>query len=174
MSRRAAALAVVMLVTIPSRSLAVRGIDAPYVERPPKPCSERLRAGMQVDLRIDDATEPEIRGKIASVDGAGIGLRVRDIETDAISYFDRSEILTIRTPKRRFPRPLSSLKGFGLGMALGMGVALAAGYPNEGSNESPPDLGAAVFVLGGAAVGLVLGTAIPIIYPGEKEIECAW
>lgn len=59
-------------------------------------------------------------------------------------------------------------------MLVGVGVALMAGCPHESSGQELPDMGGAAIVLGGATAGLIIGTAHPIIHPGEKEIECAW
>lgn len=166
-------LIVSILLFVPTSALAIRGIDAPHVERPPKSCDDAIKAGVRIKLLVD-GEQREIFGEVAQIDSGGLGLRVQEDPEGALSYFDRAQIVSMHMERERFPRPMSSLKGMGIGTLVGMGVALAAGYPGAGGNEAPPDMGGGVIVLAGATVGLIIGTVIPIVSPGEKEIECTW
>lgn len=136
-------------------------------------CSDTLKTGARIKLRVDGG-QREVFGEVTQVDSGGLGLRVRDDPENAPSYFDREQIVSIHAQRRRFPRPVSSLKGLGIGTLVGTGAALVAGYPRESSGQELPDLFGAFLVLAGASAGLIVGTAVPIIHPGEKEIECAW
>ncbi len=162
----AAAFAVCFCIAVASPSLADRGIDAPHIEKPPMTCSEVLRSGRHLRVTFRDGRE--LVGKVVSADAEGLGLRPRG--SDEVTRIDKEQVASLRARGRRFPR-LSTLGGVAFGMIGGLIYATATDERSDDDWDVLYRLGMTVV---GGGVGLVLGTALPIIHPGEKEIDCAW
>jgi len=158
------------LLLIPTPALAVRGIEAPSVDDYVRPCSKALDVGKPITLTL--VYDQEIKGRVSYVDETGLGLLRRE---GSVTYFDRDLIASIRMPRPRFPRG-TSFGGLGIGMAAGfVTYVLVEGFDRYGHFEWPGrSLDGAFFIMSGGALGFTIGTAVPLISPGEDEIECAW
>ena len=178
MPRRIQFILLAVLLLLPSPSLAVRGIDAQDEGSPANPCAETLVVGSQLRLTLTDASESEMVGKLSYVDNGGLGLVRRD-QTDsqeAISYIPREQILSVRMKQARSPTLGASLTGLALGAMAGLALAVAdePADHDDGSDRFPSSVTGWGNVALGAGTGLALGAIFPVLWPGEKEIECAW
>jgi hypothetical protein len=109
------------------------------------------------------------------VDSEGLGLQLRDGSESSVA---KDRIVEMRVQRPYFPRIGESLLGFAIGTIAG-GIVAATNasnfHPTEDTDGAfPPSVYRDNTVLLGAVTGLVVGTIVPFIYPGEDKVECAW